>query len=185
MTNNKSKLKYKNFKYYVLGFGILLFIIFFLLKKVFSGQIILPQGFSFGIFHIRYYGLCLAAAVAAGYWLAIVRAEKFGLSAQDAEDRLFWLVLAGFLGARIYHVFSDWRYYSQFPGEIVKVWHGGLSIYGAILVGFLAVYLFDKFEYNAIQDNWYYGNNIIEIKYLHKLQNCIQDFTNQELTIEI
>jgi len=47
------------------------------------------------------------------------------------------------------------------------------------------VYLFDKFEYNAIQDNWYYGNNIIEIKHLHKLQNCVQDFTNQELTIEI
>ena len=47
------------------------------------------------------------------------------------------------------------------------------------------VYLFDKFEYNAIQDNWYYETNIIEIKHLHKLQNCIQDFTNTELTINL
>jgi hypothetical protein len=47
------------------------------------------------------------------------------------------------------------------------------------------VYQFDRFYYNTNQDNWYYETNIIEIKHLHKLQNCIQDFTNTELTIEI
>jgi hypothetical protein len=47
------------------------------------------------------------------------------------------------------------------------------------------VYRLDRFTYNSIQDNWYYANSIIEIKYIHKLQNCIQDFANTELTIEI
>lgn len=47
------------------------------------------------------------------------------------------------------------------------------------------VYQFDRFYYNTNQDNWYYETNIIEIKHLHKLQNCIQDFTNTELTINL
>ena len=53
-------------------------------------------------------------------------------------------LIGGILGARFWQVFFfDWAFYSKHPGQIIAVWHGGLSIQGGIVGGFLAgiVYL--------------------------------------------
>ncbi|MCL5667258.1 MAG: prolipoprotein diacylglyceryl transferase [Patescibacteria group bacterium] len=106
----------------------------------FSGRLVLPQYFFLGPLEIHYYGITMAAAVAAAFYLAISRAEKYGIGKNQAEDLLLWLVIGGFLGARLYHVFSDLPYYWQHPIQIFQVWKGGLSIYGA-LIGGIAVLL--------------------------------------------
>jgi phosphatidylglycerol:prolipoprotein diacylglycerol transferase len=119
--------------------------LFFFLKTVFSGALILPQTFHIGFLIIHYYGLIMALAAAAGFWLAARRVRKFGIEPKQAEDMLFWVILGGFIGARLYHVLSSFGYYLVHPIDIFKVWNGGLSIYGAVLGGILTLWILKKF----------------------------------------
>src|SRR6202044_1005751 len=45
-----------------------------------------------------------------------------------------WIILAAVVGARAMHVLSNLSYYTQNPGDILAVWHGGLSSFGGLLV---------------------------------------------------
>lgn len=119
-------------------FIFLIFVIYF----VFSGRFILPQSFPFGPIILHYYGLIMALAVGVGFQLAKKRAPKFAIDPKTAEDVVFWLIIGGFIGARVYHVLSAFGYYQDHPIAILKVWQGGLSIYGAVLGGLLSLYLF-------------------------------------------
>jgi len=115
-----------------LGFG-------YFFSRIFSGQIILPQTIRIGIIVIHYYGIIMALAVGCAYYFARFRAEKFGISRESTEDIIFWIIVGGFIGARIYHVLSSFGYYQTHPVEIFQVWHGGLSIYGALIGGFVSL----------------------------------------------
>jgi len=58
------------------------------------------------------------------------------------EDALFYAVIPGVIGARLWHVFTDWHLYQNNPIEALFIWQGGLGIYGAILGGILGAYLY-------------------------------------------
>lgn len=130
-------------KYSVVSISLLcaLFVIYSL-SRVFSGDWILPQAFTVGPLSLHYYGITMALAVGAGWWLALRRASKYGFTSSQADILFQWLVVVGFVGARLYHVASSWQYYWQYPLDILKVWHGGLSIFGALIGGFLVVVIF-------------------------------------------
>ncbi len=123
-------------------FGLFLLAIF--ISRVFSGRLILPQTFSLGPIAIHYYGLFIALSVLAGWKLAKKRARNFGLNTKFVDDIIFWVIIGGFIGARLYHVFSSYTYYYSYPLEAFKVWQGGLSIYGAVFGGILSVFIFIK-----------------------------------------
>jgi len=128
-----------------LGISTLVFIGFAVfLHQVFSGHIILPQLFHLGPLTIHYYGLIMALAAAVGFWLAMKRAPQFGVSEKQAEDIFFWVIVGGFIGARLYHVLSSALFYWQNPFDIFKVWNGGLSIYGAVLGGITTLIILHK-----------------------------------------
>ncbi|MDR3642130.1 MAG: prolipoprotein diacylglyceryl transferase [Candidatus Doudnabacteria bacterium] len=131
-------------KKYLLASIILLIGLFFFLKNVFSGGLILPQTFRLGPVVIHYYGIIMAAAAAAGFVLATSRVRKFDLEPKAAEDMLFWVIVGGFVGARLYHVLSSFGYYLQYPLDAFKVWNGGLSIYGAVLGGILTLWVLKR-----------------------------------------
>lgn len=117
----------------------------FCLWLVFSGRWILPQTLGVGPVRVHIYGVTMALAVLAGFYVAKKRAAKFGVDIARVEDILFWLVIVAFVGARLYHVFSSWNYYLTHPSEIVMVWHGGLGIYGALVGGLVGVFAVRKF----------------------------------------
>ncbi len=119
-------------------------VLIYFLSLVFSGRWVLPQIISFGALSIHYYGIVMAVAVGFGYKLAMHRTQLYEIALPWAEKLFFWVIIGGLVGARIYHVFSSVSYYSLHPMEILKVWHGGLSIYGALIGGFLALLLWKK-----------------------------------------
>lgn len=125
---------------------------------VFQGKFILSQAFSLGYFSVHYYGVVMALAVVSSFYLAIKNSPDFFSNKQQAENFLFWLIVGGFIGARIYHVLTSYEYYSAFPKEIFYIWHGGLSIYGAVLGGFATVLIYkkiSKFKYPVLNIlNW-------------------------------
>ena len=86
----------------------------------------------------------MALAVLAGFYLALRRAPQYGINLTDAEDIIFWLIIGGFIGARLYHVASSFTYYLHHPLQSLEVWKGGLSIYGAVIGGICTLWLIKK-----------------------------------------
>ncbi|MEW6638004.1 MAG: prolipoprotein diacylglyceryl transferase [Actinomycetota bacterium] len=106
-----------------------------------------PVVFEAGPLAVRYYGLFIALGIAAGTWLAGRELARRGYDPALALDSLFFIVPLGFIGARIYHVITDYHLYADDPFPAVfAVWNGGLGIYGAVAGGFLGVLLFCWFR---------------------------------------
>ncbi len=78
----------------------------------------------------------IALGVIAGVWLMgkLFVEERVGTT-DDASSIATWGVVAGVIGARLYHVATDWSRFSDDLGSIPKIWEGGLGIPGGILAG--------------------------------------------------
>lgn len=97
-----------------------------------------------GIVHIgplplHAYGLMLAIGVLVAAKVAETRWIRTGRDAKDFSAIVVPVVIAGVIGARIYHLFTG---YSWDAGGVVgafEIWKGGLSIWGAVGGGLIAV----------------------------------------------
>lgn len=88
------------------------------------------------------YGLMLAIAVMVTGWLTARDAEvKLGVKRDDAYDLVFWVVLFGILGARIFYVLLNPGQFWAAPLEIIMIQKGGLAWQGSLVAG-LAVGIF-------------------------------------------
>ncbi|MGB1820246.1 MAG: prolipoprotein diacylglyceryl transferase [Ilumatobacteraceae bacterium] len=91
---------------------------------------------SIGPIELRVYGFLIAVGVV----LAIRRLgsglERFKTGGSEAAASIgIWGVGAGLVGARLYHVVTEWDRFSGNLSEIPKVWHGGLGVPGGVLLG--------------------------------------------------
>jgi phosphatidylglycerol:prolipoprotein diacylglycerol transferase len=102
-----------------------------------------PILFEAGPFAVRYYGLFIALGIGLGVWVTARELARKGYDSTVALDALYFVVPLGFIGARLYHVATDFELYANdpFPG-IFEVWNGGLGIYGAVIGGFVGGILF-------------------------------------------
>ena len=83
-------------------------------------------------------GSTIALGVIAAVWLLGRRLEARGVGTEeDAGSIGVWGVVAGVIGARIYHVITDWERFSGNLAAIPKIWQGGLGIPGGLLLGAL------------------------------------------------
>jgi phosphatidylglycerol---prolipoprotein diacylglyceryl transferase len=106
-----------------------------------------PIIFEIGPFALRYYGVFIALGIAVGTWLTGRELERKGYDRALALDSLFFVVPLGFIGARIYHVVTDYDLYREDPFPAVfMVQNGGLGIYGAVIGGFLGLLIFSYFR---------------------------------------
>jgi prolipoprotein diacylglyceryl transferase len=89
-----------------------------------------------GPLDLRAYGLMIGLGVVAGVYVMGRRFEEKQVgTSDDASTIAMWAVAAGIVGARLYHVATDWKRFSDDLGEIPKIWEGGLGIPGALVAG--------------------------------------------------
>jgi prolipoprotein diacylglyceryl transferase len=89
-----------------------------------------------GPLSIHAYGLMIAIGVVAAVWLLGRRLEASGVGTRDDASAVsVWGVVAGIIGARLYHVATDWSAFSDDLGRIVMIWKGGLGVPGGLLAG--------------------------------------------------
>lgn len=93
---------------------------------------------------IMWYGVILAVAFMLAALYVMRRAPEFGWNPDKLLDLLLWGLPAGILGCRIYYVVNEWDYYSQHKDEIIKIWNGGLGMYGGIIAAAIVVFVFCK-----------------------------------------
>ncbi|WP_419837295.1 prolipoprotein diacylglyceryl transferase [Candidatus Poriferisodalis sp.] len=106
---------------------------------------------SLGPLDIRAYGVGIGLSVLVAMWItsrrwrrAIAhRDDAYRARANDLVGTIaVWAVPSGLIGARLYHVITDFDRYQDNLGDAVKIWQGGLGIWGGISVGVLvAVWL--------------------------------------------
>jgi prolipoprotein diacylglyceryl transferase len=104
---------------------------------------------SFSAFHlgpitIRMYALCIIAGVIVGSMLASRRWVARGGSRDAVETVALVAVPFGIVGARLYHVITDYQLYfgpGRNPIEALYIWRGGLGIWGGVALGALGAYL--------------------------------------------
>src|SRR6476660_7715102 len=97
-----------------------------------------------GGIQIYWYGIIIGLGVLLGLWLAIREAERRGLHKELFVDLILFAVPIAIICARIYYVIFQWSYYSQHPGEIIKIWNGGIAIHGALIGSVLTTIVFAK-----------------------------------------
>lgn len=96
-----------------------------------------PPSDSIGPF--RLYGLMIALGVLVGVVIAQRRWRNWGGDEDAIVTVAVWAVPAGLIGARLYHVITDWGtlYDEGRWTEAFKIWNGGLGIPGGVLAGAL------------------------------------------------
>ena len=89
-----------------------------------------------GPLRLNAYGLMIALGVIVAVRIAGKRAERIGQgTTEDISAIAMWAVPAGVLGGRLYHVLTD---YEKFQGQwfdAIKIWQGGLGIWGGVTAG--------------------------------------------------
>ena len=94
---------------------------------------------------IHYYALCIITGIVVAIWLGDKRFRAQTVNGQSIVSEVaITAVPVGIIGGRIYHVISSPSAYFGSAGnplDALKIWQGGLGIWGAISLGLLAAYL--------------------------------------------
>ena len=106
-----------------------------------------PILFSIGNFQIRWYSIFLLVGFLVGYYFINKEAKRFDIEKDFIFNLIFWTLIFGIIGARLYYVIFDWSYFSSHINEIWQIWNGGLAIHGGIIAGLLTIIIYTK-KYN-------------------------------------
>ena len=103
-------------------------------------------------FALRWYAMGYIVGILIGWWIigrAIARPGLFAggapMTKQQLEELVTWMVIGIVLGGRLgFVLFYQPGYYLQNPGDILKVWQGGMAFHGGFLGVVLGVWLFAR-----------------------------------------
>ena len=86
--------------------------------------------FEFGFITIYWYSVFILLAIIFASSVIIREAKRKELSKDFTINLIFWCIIIGFIGARLYYVAFNYDLYRDNPLDIFKVWEGGLAIHG-------------------------------------------------------
>ncbi len=92
---------------------------------------------------IHVYGLLLAIGVVLAATLAERRWSSWGRDRHQLAAIWVPVVIGGVVGARLYHVATDYQLFEDNWGRVFQIWKGGLSIWGVLIGGWIAVLIID------------------------------------------
>jgi len=112
----------------------------------------MPDGISIGNFEIKFYGIIIMLGALLAAWLSAKEAKRRGINPEMIWDMLPWLLIAGIIGARLWHIFTpsaslvaigiDTKYYLTHPLDAINIRNGGLGIPGGVMGGAIALWFY-------------------------------------------
>ena len=94
-----------------------------------------PIAIDFGPVEIRWYALFILAGIVVGTGMAAWIARRRKQNDLFLMDAAPVVVLAAVIGARLYYIALEWRYFADHPDRIVSLQLRGLTIHGALVAG--------------------------------------------------
>jgi len=106
-----------------------------------------PILFETGWLTVYSFGTLLAIAFIAGIYVTRLEMTKRGLDPDLAYDLVLGVAVCALIGARLFYVAGHWSdFYAANPGEIMRIWNGGLVFYGGLLGGALGLFGVAKYR---------------------------------------
>ena len=103
-----------------------------------------PVAFQIGPLEVHWYGLAYAASLLISIWILTILNKKRPVFKDNNQifDFLFWIFLIGvLLGGRLgYVLFYNLPYFLDYPGKIIALWEGGMSVHGGMIGAALVAY---------------------------------------------
>lgn len=100
--------------------------------------------FNIGGWPVHWYGLIMGLCIMIAYGVFSREGKRKGIDEETLFNILFWLVIIGYIGARLYYVLFRFEHYLANPAQILMIWQGGIAIYGGIIAGSLTLYVMGK-----------------------------------------
>jgi len=97
-----------------------------------------------GFIQVYWYSLMIIMGIIVGAFLAYKEVKRQNINVEVFFNMIFYTVVLGIIGARLYYVLFEFSYYSKNFMEIFQVWEGGLAIHGGIIAGVLVIYFYSK-----------------------------------------
>jgi phosphatidylglycerol:prolipoprotein diacylglycerol transferase len=94
-----------------------------------------PIAFTIGPLEIRWYALFILSGIIVGTLVAAWVARRRGQDDAFLLDAAPIVVMAAVVGARLYYIALEWRYFADHPDRIVGLQLRGLTIHGALVGG--------------------------------------------------
>lgn len=105
--------------------------------------------FHIGSWPVYWYGILIAAGFLLAVFTCSRRADEFGIKQDDIIDMLFFAVPLAIIGARLYYIVFYLDFFRREDGSLdlgkmVRIWDGGLAIYGGIIASVITLLIFCK-----------------------------------------
>lgn len=111
-----------------------------------------PIAFSLFGYDIRWYSMLILIGAIFAYILILLESRKFKINKDFIFNLFFWALIIGIIGARLYYVLFNWKYYASNIQEIWHIWEGGLAIHGGIIFGIVTIALYcKKHDYRVVR----------------------------------
>ncbi|MBU1864363.1 MAG: prolipoprotein diacylglyceryl transferase [Candidatus Omnitrophica bacterium] len=101
-----------------------------------------PIVFTCGPLTIYSYGVMIASGVCVSFFLIKKHFIKTTVSTNVLIDCIVWSLAAGIVGARIFYVITHFGEFKNDLFSVVKLWEGGLVLYGGLIFGFIVLSFF-------------------------------------------
>ncbi len=98
----------------------------------------------FGFLKIKWYSFFILIAMLIAFFIIATEAKKKEMDDDSLINMIFYGMLIGILGARIYYVLFNLTYYLSNPSEILMIWNGGLAIHGGIIAALIFLFFYSK-----------------------------------------
>lgn len=101
-----------------------------------------------GFITIHWYSIILFIAIIIGSKIILNESKRWNIPEDFMVNLIFWALICGIIGARVYYVIFNMDYYGSNTLEMFQFWKGGLAIHGGI-IGALIFIIFYCNKYNA------------------------------------
>jgi phosphatidylglycerol:prolipoprotein diacylglycerol transferase len=105
-----------------------------------------PVAIQIGPFPIYWYGIGYAVGLALAYLLIVRLARRAGEDDDLVGNGMIIVAIAALIGGRLYHVIDQWQRYQDDPLSIVLPPYTGLGVYGGIITGTVAAFLYARYK---------------------------------------
>ena len=118
------------------------------MNRALATELFIPSptvtGFELGPLNIHFYALAILSGIILATWLTDRRLSARGGKPEQTLDIIIWAIPFGIVGGRLYHVITDYQLYfgpGRNPWDALKIWEGGLGIWGAVALGALGAWI--------------------------------------------
>lgn len=131
---------------------------------------------------LRWYGVIVMVGIVVGGFIVERGLKQRGEKSDSIWDAIVWVVPIGVIGARLWYVFNATlggnRAYLEDPASILRIWEGGLHIFGGFLFGAIALLVY--LRQNKL-DPWLFLDAAGPAALIGQGIGRIANFINQEL----